>query len=85
MEIYQEWHVVRGGETMSIKECRKLSPVDQYVWGDTFHYLYRRDDDGKLFMYSECYSCQKAREGCFVQYCYISRASSIGTKMYANN
>jgi hypothetical protein len=42
MEIYQEWHYVRGGETMSINECRKLSPVDQYVWGDIGDKLRKR-------------------------------------------
>jgi hypothetical protein len=28
VNIYQQWHYVRGGETMSIAECRKLSPVN---------------------------------------------------------
>jgi hypothetical protein len=69
-QIYQDWHYVVGGETISIAECRKLKPVNTYLWGDVFYHLYERSD-GKRFIYSEWYSCNVASEGCFVQHCYI--------------
>lgn len=68
--VYRQWHYVVGGEKISIAECRKLEPVDTYLWGDVFYHLYQRED-GKQFIYSEWYSCTQASEGCFVQYCYI--------------
>lgn len=70
VNIYQSWHYIPNGETISIAECRQLTPVNQYLWGDVWHHLYKRND-GKLFIYSEWYSCTKAVEGCFVQYCNI--------------
>lgn len=70
VKVYRNWHYVVGGETMTIADCRKLKPVDTYLWGDVFYHLYQRED-GKQFIYSEWYDCKVACEGCFVQYCCI--------------
>lgn len=68
--IYQFWQYIPNGEVISITECRQLTPVDKYLWGDVWHHLYKTSG-GKLFIYSDWHSCQQAREGCFVQYCNI--------------
>lgn len=52
VNIYQSWHYIPNGETISITECRQLTPVNQYLWGDVWHHLYKRGD-GKLFIYSD--------------------------------
>lgn len=68
-DIFRQWHYVKGGETISITECRKLKYIDSKLWGDVFHHIYE-DEKGKLFCYSEWYSCTVAVEGCWVSYCY---------------
>lgn len=68
--IRKQWHYILGGESISIDDCIKLKPIDQYLWGDVWYHLYQRQD-GKLFIYSEWYSCNAALEGCFVEYCCI--------------
>lgn len=67
--VYKEWHYVRGGKKIPIRECRKMKYVDTKFWGDVFHHIY--EDEGRLFCYSEWYSCTMASEGCWVSYCYL--------------
>lgn len=77
VQIRGQWQYVENGETLSIEECRKLKPVDTYLWGDVFYHLYQRESDGKLFIYSEWYSCERASEGYFQRYCNLSDKPAV--------